>query len=86
MINVTRLNHLPLVLNADLIEYMEATPDTVITLTTGQKILIQETADVVINRVIEYRRLILSGMPGCPLQAGSTAATRTASVEEIDGE
>ena len=44
MIYVTRLNHSSVVLNCDLIEHIEATPDTVITLTTGQKITVLETA------------------------------------------
>jgi len=44
MIQLTRLNRLPLVLNSDLIEYIEITPDTVITLTTGQKIMVGESA------------------------------------------
>ena len=52
MIKLTRLSHEPLVLNSDLIEYMEPTPDTVITLTTGQKLRVSETADEVIARVI----------------------------------
>ena len=59
MIKLTRLNHEPLVLNSDLIEYMEATPDTVITLTTGQKLMVKEDADEVIERVIRFRRAIL---------------------------
>jgi flagellar protein FlbD len=61
MIRVTRLNHAPLVLNADLIEHMETTPDTVITLTTGQKIVVLETPGEVIDKVVEFRRLIAAG-------------------------
>ena len=60
MIKLTRLSHELLVLNSDLIEYMEATPDTVITLTTGQKLRVNETADQVIALVIEFRRSILA--------------------------
>jgi flagellar protein FlbD len=58
MIKLTRLNREPLVLNSDLIEYVEATPDTVITMTTGEKLRVTETADDVIARVIEFRRAI----------------------------
>jgi len=58
MIKLTRLNHEPLVLNSDLIEYVEATPDTVITMTSGEKLRVTETADEVIARVIEFRRAI----------------------------
>jgi flagellar protein FlbD len=65
MIKLTRLSRAPLVLNSDLIEYMEANPDTVITLTTGQKLRVSETADEVIERVIEFRRTILAHSPQC---------------------
>jgi flagellar protein FlbD len=58
MIHLTRINRLPLVLNADLIEHMEATPDTVISLINGQKFVVAESADEVIERVIRYRRRI----------------------------
>jgi flagellar protein FlbD len=59
MIRLTRINHTPLVLNADLIEHIEVTPDTVISLTGGQKFLVLETADEVISRVIDFRRSLL---------------------------
>lgn len=58
MIRLTRINHVPLVLNADLIEHVEITPDTVIAMTTGQKFMVMESADEVIQKVIEFRRLI----------------------------
>jgi flagellar protein FlbD len=58
MIKLTRLNREALVLNSDLIEYVEATPDTVITLTNGAKLRVTETTDEVTARVIEFRRAI----------------------------
>jgi flagellar protein FlbD len=58
MVRLTRLNRLPLVLNSDLIEHIEETPDTVITLTTGQIVRVRETADQVIQLVVEFRRKI----------------------------
>lgn len=58
MIRLTRINRVPLVLNSDLIEHVEVTPDTVITLTTGQKLVVMESADDVIRKVVEFRRLI----------------------------
>ncbi|MCL6508137.1 MAG: flagellar FlbD family protein [Bryobacteraceae bacterium] len=67
MIRLTRLNHAPLVLNSDLIEHIEAAPDTVISLTTGQKIMVLESAEQIIERVIEFRRAILNGVAACPL-------------------
>lgn len=42
--------------NADLIEMIEATPDTMVTLTTGKKILVRESVEEVIERVIAYKR------------------------------
>lgn len=56
MIRVTRLNHEPIVVNADLIEYIETTPDTVISLTTGEKFMVLESPDEVVSRVIEFGR------------------------------
>ncbi len=63
MIHLTRINHVPLVLNSDLIEHIEATPDTVITLTNAQKFMVLELADEIIARVIDFRRLILQAEP-----------------------
>ena len=60
MIRLTRLNHVPIVLNADLIEHVEVTPDTVIVLTTGQRFMVLETADEVVERVVAFRRSIFS--------------------------
>jgi flagellar protein FlbD len=56
MIKVTRFNMTELVLNADLIEFVDQTPDTVITMITGRKVLVRESADEVRQRVISYRR------------------------------
>ena len=58
MIYVTRLNHKPMVLNSDLIEQIEMTPDTVISLTTGQKIMVLESSDELVERVVRFRRSI----------------------------
>lgn len=58
MIQLTRINHVPLVVNSDLIEHIETTPDTVISLTNGQKFVVLETVDEIIRRVIEFRRAV----------------------------
>ncbi len=55
MIKVKRLNNKEFVVNSDLILYIEKTPDTVITLTTGQKIVVLDTVDEVINKIVDYR-------------------------------
>ena len=58
MIYVTRLDGSRFVLNGELIRDVEATPDTVITLTTGQKIMVREAVDEIVTAVIEYKRRI----------------------------
>jgi flagellar protein FlbD len=67
MIRLTRINRAPLVLNSDLIEHIEATPDTVIALTNGQKLMVLESADEVIKKVIQFRRSISN----CPVLGGA---------------
>ncbi len=57
MIAVHRLNGTELLINAEKIEFVETTPDTIITTTTGKKIIVLDSADEVIRKVIEYRRL-----------------------------
>lgn len=58
MIEVTRINHLPLVLNSDLIEHIEATPDTLISMTNGQKLVVLESVAEVVRRVVDFQRSI----------------------------
>ncbi|KXS45234.1 MULTISPECIES: flagellar FlbD family protein [unclassified Candidatus Frackibacter] len=61
LIKVTKLNGAELVVNADLIEMIEANPDTVISLTSGRKIVVKEDADSIIDKVIRYKREIDEG-------------------------
>ena len=58
MVRLTRLNRAPIVLNSDLIEHIDVTPDTVITLTTGQILRVRESAEEVIQRIVDFRRRI----------------------------
>jgi flagellar protein FlbD len=81
MIRLTRLNRAPLVLNSDLIEHIDVTPDTVITLTTGQILRVRETAEEVIRRIIDFRRLIF-GPEGLPM--GSVLEDEGAPAPELD--
>jgi flagellar protein FlbD len=60
MIKVTKLDHNEIIVNAELIQTIERTPDTVITLTTGQKIMVLEPVDLVIEKVITYKRGIFA--------------------------
>ncbi|MCE5272865.1 flagellar FlbD family protein [bacterium] len=58
MIEVTRLNGGKIVLNADLIEYVESTPDTIIALTSGKKYIVLEDVAAVVEKVKEYHRQV----------------------------
>ncbi|MCD6161902.1 MAG: flagellar FlbD family protein [candidate division Zixibacteria bacterium] len=58
MIKATRLNDSELVINADMIEFIESIPDTIISLTTGKKIMVKETVDELIEKVESYKRRI----------------------------
>jgi len=59
VIELTRLNGSPLAVNCDLIKYVEASPDTTLTLVTGDKIVVRETCATVAKRVFAYRALLL---------------------------
>lgn len=80
MIHLTRINHVPMVLNSDLIEHVEATPDTVVSLTTGQKILVLESPTEIIERVIHFRRA-LAGAAFTPTHSLQTELRRVAAGE-----
>jgi flagellar protein FlbD len=56
MIKLTRLGGEAFILNADLIRYVEARPDTFITLTIGDRVVVEESMDEVLRRAVEYQR------------------------------
>ena len=58
MLEVTRLNGQKVVINSELIEYIDANPDTTITLTTGNKFVVKEQLDDVVEKIIDYKRQI----------------------------
>ncbi len=60
MINLTRINRVPVVLNSDLIEHIETTPDTVVSLTNGLKLLVLESPEEIVKRIIAFRQCVLS--------------------------
>ncbi len=62
MIQLTRLNNHPLAVNSDLIKFVEQSPDTVITLVNGEKIVVRESAQEVLERVVQFRRSVLQGI------------------------
>ena len=59
MIRLTRLGGQALYLNSDLIEFMEATPDTIIVMTSGKRVIVLEQVADVVKRIVEYRRRIV---------------------------
>jgi len=63
MITLHRLNGKEFVLNAETIKFVEATPDTVITLSNDEKFMVKEGVSEVIDRVIEYKRKWLWNPP-----------------------
>lgn len=56
MIELTKLNGAQFILNAELIEIIEATPDTVITLINGRKMMVKESVDDVVTKAVEYKK------------------------------
>jgi uncharacterized protein YlzI (FlbEa/FlbD family) len=78
MIQLTRLNNHPLMVNSDLIKFVEKAPDTVLTLVTGEKIVVLESSEQVLEKIIEFRRLILTGPA---VQPADTFATEPAVVD-----
>jgi flagellar protein FlbD len=72
MILLTRLNNRPLVVNSDMIKFIENTPDTVITLVSGEKIVVLETVAEVMEEILNFRRRIVAAAG--PLVRGPDAA------------
>lgn len=66
MIWLTRLNNRALMVNSDLIKFAENSPDTVITLITGEKLIVKETIETVVERVVQFRRSIQHGVNDGP--------------------
>jgi len=62
MIRLTRLNNQALTVNSDLIKFVEQSPDTLITLVTGEKVVVRESPEEVLARLIAFRRSVLQGL------------------------
>lgn len=75
MIQLTRLNNSKVSVNSDLIKWVEQNPDTVITLLNGEKLLVQETVEQVVDRVLDFRRQLLSAVANWTgMRAGALSA------------
>ncbi len=77
MILLTRLNNRPLVVNSDMIKFIENTPDTVITLVSGEKIVVLETVAEVMEAILNFR---------CRIVAAASASVRGPDVAETNPE
>ena len=61
MVRLTRLSGTEFILNGDLVQEIESTPDTIITLTCGKKVMVKESVDAIVDAVVEYRQIIAQG-------------------------
>jgi flagellar protein FlbD len=68
MILLTRLNNKTLLVNSDMIKFIENTPDTVLTLVTGEKVVVLESVADVLEKIVSFRRQIIPAVS--PLVAG----------------
>jgi flagellar protein FlbD len=84
MIELTRLNGNPLYVNCDLIKWAEAAPDTLLTLINGEKIVVRESCDQVVERVQNHRLLLLRALlPPAPEPQTLLHAATAASVHDL---
>jgi flagellar protein FlbD len=79
MIILTKINNAPIAVNSNLIEYIEETPDTIITMTTSDKVVVREGMTEIIKKVVQFRRLI-SGL----VEAESESHLRCAGASNRD--
>ncbi len=82
MIELTRLNGNAMVLNSDLLKTAEASPDTMLTLINGEKLIVRESCAEVMQRVLAYRARVLAAVAERLKAAGSFE--RTASIASLD--
>jgi uncharacterized protein YlzI (FlbEa/FlbD family) len=87
MIPLTRLNGVPLAVNCDLIKFMESNPDTVLTLVSGEKVVVLEPPSIVIEKIVEFRRKISVHEPCQIVESGTEQEKNTtpASSQSYEG-
>jgi flagellar protein FlbD len=78
MIHLTRLNNKTLFVNSDLIKFVEQSPDTVVTLITGEKVVVLEKPNEVLARIAAFRRSVLEGLAAAWDSSSLHCLTRTA--------
>jgi flagellar protein FlbD len=73
MIQLTRLNGNPLYVNIDMIKWAEAAPDTMLSLTNGEKVVVRESCDELVQRLKSYRVHLLMRASQFGAEAGAPA-------------
>ena len=81
MIQLTRLNNSDITINSDLMKFVEQSPDTVITLLNGEKILVRESLGEILDRVIDFRRRVLEGVSSWHVNAAAALPPASATDE-----
>jgi len=66
MINVTRLNNARIVINADMIQSLKAAPDTIITFTNNDRLMVREAVEEISDKIMAYRKSVNNSMPVAP--------------------
>ena len=85
MIQLTRLNGNPIVVNSELIKFAESSPDTMLTLVNGEKLIVREGLHDVMNRVLQYRaRLLADVAQQLPERVAAVAGIGTAQANAIE--
>ncbi len=82
MIELTRLNGNPMVLNSDLIKTAEASPDTMLTLINGEKLIVRESCEEIAERILAYRARLLARV--AQQLKGAGAFERIAAIASLD--
>lgn len=82
MIQVTKLNGTLMVLNSDLIKTAEASPDTMLTLLNGEKLIVREPIDAIVEAILAYRTRLLTAVANRVPEIGNLA--RAASLTSLD--
>ncbi len=72
MIRVTRLDDTELMVNSDMIEFVESTPDTILTLTDGKKVIVKQSPEDILEKIIAFRRRVMA-----PLDSGQAIDSDT---------
>jgi len=84
MIHVTRLDGTDVVVNADLISTIERTPDTMLALVTGARLMVRETVEELVDKVVSYRRRLQIGPTLLPDDAEIASLKRNPSEKRED--